>query len=101
MARLAGKRALITGGSRGIGAAITAAMAAEGAQVFTCGRGERPAELADNVIWHSADVSHQADVDEITQAVQEKLGGLDVLVNNAGIQVEKQSQKAPMPTGMM
>ena len=88
MARLAGKRALITGGSRGIGAAISAAMAAEGAQVLPVAVA-RPAELADNVIWHSADVSHQADVDEITQAVQEKLGGLDVLVNNAGIQVEK------------
>ena len=45
MARLASKRALITGGSRGIGAAITAAMAAEGAQVLTCGRGTRPAGL--------------------------------------------------------
>ena len=89
MARLAGKRALITGGSRGIGAAITAAMAAEGAQVFTCGRGARPAELADNVIWQTADVSRQADVEGLKQAVQEHLGGLDVLVNNAGIQVEK------------
>ena len=64
-------------------------MAAEGAQVLTCGRGARPAELADNVIWQTADVSHKADVDGLKQVVQEKLGGLDVLVNNAGIQVEK------------
>lgn len=89
MARLAGKRALITGGSRGIGAAIVAAMAAEGAEVLACGRGAKPDDLPDKAHWITADVSRKSDVDTIISSVQDHLGGLDILVNNAGVQVEK------------
>ncbi|MGC6485748.1 MAG: SDR family NAD(P)-dependent oxidoreductase [Candidatus Puniceispirillales bacterium] len=89
MARLAGKRALVTGGSRGIGAAVVAAMVAEGAQVLACGRGVEPDDLPRGAAWITADVSRRDAVEAIIGRVQESLGGLDVLVNNAGIQVEK------------
>jgi meso-butanediol dehydrogenase/(S,S)-butanediol dehydrogenase/diacetyl reductase len=89
MAKLTGKRTLITGGSRGIGAAIVAAMIAEGGRVLTCGRGARPDDLPEKVDWITADVSQKKDIEAIATMARESLGGLDILVNNAGIQVEK------------
>ena len=89
MNRLDGKRALITGGSRGIGAAIVTAMVGEGARVMACGRGARPDDLHGDVMWHQADVSQQQDVDGLIGGVTSSFGGLDILVNNAGVQVEK------------
>lgn len=80
--RLGGKRAIVTGGSRGIGRAIVDAFVAEGASVLTCGRGERPDGLPDGVQWESVDVGNSGDIDRLR-------GPLDILVNNAGVQVEK------------
>ena len=82
--RLAGKRAFVTGGRQGIGQGIVSAFLAEGAEVVTCGRGEAPADLGD-AGWLTLDVS---DPDAVNAAV-ETLGALDVVVNNAGVQVEK------------
>ena len=87
--RLDGTRALITGGSRGIGRAIVGAFVAEGARVLTCGRGGAPPDLPPGVTWHSADVSDRQQADELVAAARVQLDGVDILVNNAGVQIEK------------
>ena len=79
MAQLAGLRALVTGGGSGIGAAIAAALARDGAHVMVVDAD--PATAPDVV----ADVADTAAVDELFAAVLAQLGGLDVLVNNVGI----------------
>ncbi|KIC09089.1 short-chain dehydrogenase [Leisingera sp. ANG-M1] len=83
--RLAGKRALITGGRQGIGRGIAEAFRNEGAAVTICGRGPRPKGLAEDIIWHTLDVTDAAAVEELAWTTD----GTDVLVNNAGVQVEK------------
>jgi len=89
MSRLQHKTALVTGGRQGIGRAIVDRFVAEGARVMTCGRGPRPDDLAANILWQTADVSTNPDVDALTDLVKLEFGGLDVLVNNAGVQIEK------------
>ncbi|SDF90410.1 SDR family NAD(P)-dependent oxidoreductase [Bosea robiniae] len=94
MSRLAGKRALVTGGSRGIGAAIARRLAAEGADVALTY--ERSADKAAAVVKEIealgrkgfAIAADSADPAAVTGAVDQAakvLGGLDILVNNAGI----------------
>jgi 3-oxoacyl-[acyl-carrier protein] reductase len=91
---LKGKRALVTGASRGIGAAIAVELAAEGADVAITYEksAERAAEVVSAIRAHGRKgVAIQADSADVTavQASIEKtvreLGGLDILVNNAGI----------------
>lgn len=83
--RLAGKRALVTGGRQGIGRAIVDAFTREGAAVTTCGRGPRPEDLPEHVIWYTVDVSDAGAVADLAYTTD----GTDILVNNAGVQVEK------------
>lgn len=82
--RLAGKRALVTGGRQGIGRAIVAAFLTEGAEVIACGRGD-PGDLPRGCAWHQTDVADASQVAALARA----MGPLDILVNNAGVQVEK------------
>ncbi len=88
-AGLNGKIAVVTGGSRGIGRAIVARFDHEGAVVITCGRGERPHDLKAGVVWRQVDVGSGPDVLAFKEYVARQYGGLDVLVNNAGVQLEK------------
>ena len=83
------KTAVITGGRQGIGRALVEAFFHDGARVLTCGRGERPEGLPDNVLWHKTDVSKKTDVDALKELAVSVFGKVDVLINNAGIQLEK------------
>ena len=88
------KVALITGSSRGIGRAETIALARDGYAVcVNCvERDDKAQELADmlhseghEAMWYKADVSDAAAVKEMVAAIEEKLGAVTLLVNNAGI----------------
>lgn len=81
--------AIVTGGSRGIGAAIVARLLADGWNVATCGRGARPEGLAEAVLWLQADVAKRAEAEALVAETRARFGGVDLLVNNAGVQVEK------------
>ena len=87
--RVAGKTAVVTGGSRGIGKAIVNRFHAEGARVLTCGRGNRPADLDNAVFWTTVDITDATAVTQLVSTARAALGGADILVNNAGIQIEK------------
>lgn len=86
MGHLDGLRALVTGGASGIGLAVTTAFVREGATVAVLDlAATAPASLPDGVGYVVADVSDDAAVRAAVEAVAESLGGIDVLVNNAGI----------------
>ncbi|HWT94869.1 MAG TPA: SDR family oxidoreductase [Solirubrobacteraceae bacterium] len=78
-----GRRVLVTGGSRGIGAAIAERFATSGAQVLATAR-TAPAETPEGVTFVEGDVSTVDGIAAIAAAALEQLGGVDVLVNNAG-----------------
>jgi len=86
MGQLTGLRALITGGASGLGAAIAAAFTAEGAAVVVLDMADTPpAGLPGGAGYVQADITDDATVRAAVQTAAERLGGLDVLVNNAGI----------------
>jgi NAD(P)-dependent dehydrogenase (short-subunit alcohol dehydrogenase family) len=82
MFALAGKIAVITGGSSGIGRAVARRFSAAGARVLIADRRPTP----DGFDYFEADVSREADVAGMLDAAQREFGRVDVLVNNAGIQ---------------
>jgi 3-oxoacyl-[acyl-carrier protein] reductase len=87
---LAGTVALVTGGSRGIGFAIAKALAAHGASPVITGRNagdlaHARQQLGDTAHAIEADVRRPDDAHKAVEETVEKLGGLDVLVNNAGV----------------
>ena len=86
---LAGRRAVVTGGSKGIGLAVAAELIAEGASVAICSRnGSELAAAAQSLgagVFHqAADVTDPASVQSFVDAAADALGGVDILVNNAG-----------------
>jgi 3-oxoacyl-[acyl-carrier protein] reductase len=90
---LAGKVALVTGGSRGIGEAIARRLGEEGASISLCARHlEAAAQVAKAIearggqaLAIAADVGRPEDVDRLVTACLDRFGRLDILVNNAGI----------------
>ncbi|WP_459547586.1 SDR family oxidoreductase [Nocardia sp. X0981] len=80
---LAGKRALVTGGSRGIGAAVVRRLLDAGAEVLTTAR-SAPSTVPGGAVFVEADVRTRAGTEALATAAQEVFGGVDVLVHNAG-----------------
>lgn len=80
---LKGKRALVTGGTSGMGEAIVKRLAAAGATVITTARSV-PSQSLDPILFIQADVSTPEGVDQVIRGVQEHLGGVDIIVNNVG-----------------
>jgi len=81
---LDGKRALITGSSSGIGAAIARKLAAEGCQIIVHGRDKARAEEVGNEVGAVAIAIGDLSTDEAADRVREIAGDIDILVNNAG-----------------
>jgi 3-oxoacyl-[acyl-carrier protein] reductase len=91
---LSGKRAIVTGGSRGIGRAIVTRLATQGADVCFSYRGNETAAaeavreveaLGRRAIAVQADVAAPESADALARRALDELGGIDILVNNAGI----------------
>lgn len=86
---IAGQRVLITAGAGGIGLAIAQRLALHGARLFVCDVSEEVLDAFGRQFPDAgrikADVSDEADVDAMFSAIAGKLGGLDALINNAGI----------------
>lgn len=80
---LEGKRALVTGGTKGTGQAIVAALREAGAKVLTTAR-SRPEKLEHAEDFVLADVSNAEGCASVANAVRERLGGLDILVHVVG-----------------
>jgi 3-oxoacyl-[acyl-carrier protein] reductase len=93
MTALAGRVAIVTGGSRGIGAAITALLAEGGAAVVVSGRDGDRLERAvkdltaggASVVGVVADAASREDAERLVDTAKQRFGRLDVLINNAGI----------------
>jgi len=90
---LAGKVALVTGGTRGIGLAVARSLADDGASVVVSGRDPDRLEsaakelegLGASTLAVAADVAKREDADRLVEAAKERFGRIDLLVNNAGI----------------
>jgi NAD(P)-dependent dehydrogenase (short-subunit alcohol dehydrogenase family) len=82
-AEFAGKRALVTGGTKGMGEAIVRRLAAGGATVATTARSALPEGQAVE-LFVQADISTREGVDKVVREVRDRLGGVDILVNNVG-----------------
>ena len=80
---LKGKRALVTGGSRGIGAAIVRQLLGAGAEVLTTAR-SAASTVPEGATFVPADVRTRAGAQALAATAQEALGGVDILVHNAG-----------------
>lgn len=81
--QLAGQRALVTGGTKGVGAAVVQALHAAGVRVLAAARAV-PADPADGVCYLAADLSTAEGASQVAQSVLEQWGGIDILVNVLG-----------------
>src|SRR4051794_25076634 len=104
MSRLQDKVVLVTGGGSGIGLAVAGAFLQEGARVAITGRDagklRRAADslaAGDRLLTHAADVGDPAAVDGLVKAVLGRFGVLDVLVNNAGVNLKERTFRELTP----
>lgn len=93
---LTGRNAVITGGSKGLGEAMAAGLASAGANVMLVSRNETEAVAAAEVIardfgnqavGHAADIADPGQVDAMVKRAVDELGGVDILINSAGINI--------------
>ncbi len=84
---LTGARVIVSGGTKGVGRGISQCFLASGAQVIVCGR-NRPESLpqaaGNTAHFHPLDVRDADAIDTFVEDIQQRFGGIDVLVNNAG-----------------
>ncbi len=91
--RLDGRVAVVTGGDKGIGRAITLALAAHGAQVVIANRDRElametaalTAKVGETAAWVKTDVTSSDDVNHLVTKVSEDFGKIDIFVNNSGV----------------
>ena len=93
--QLAGRSAVVTGSTSGIGRAIAEAFAAEGANVMLNGFGDKGAiealrgdleRAGVKARYHGADMTKPAEIDDLIATAEREIGAVDILVNNAGVQ---------------
>jgi short-subunit dehydrogenase len=88
-----GKAVIVTGGSRGLGLAISRQLAKEGAHLALCARDMAELERAKaellthggEVFTYTCDITDKAEVERFAEAARQEIGPIDVLINNAGI----------------
>ena len=106
MMKFTDRKVIVTGGTRGIGKAVASGFAAAGAQVILTGRDATTAqavaaELDGDVQGLELDVANVESVQKFFAEALERLGGLDILVANAGITRDKLVMPSKMKTGTM
>ena len=92
MKKLEGKIAIVTGGTKGIGLAVTKLFLAEGATVIACSRNKNDLDI-DGVDYQKLDVSNADFCKKVVDYVVSKYGRIDILVNNAGIMKDRTTAK--------
>ncbi|QLG26918.1 glucose 1-dehydrogenase [Halorarum halophilum] len=102
--RFRDRTAVVTGSTRGIGAEIARRLAAEGANVVVTGRSEESGratvedveDVGGDAVFVRADLRDPDDIAALFEATSERYGGLDVLVNNAGVETTTAADEATM-----
>src|SRR5438876_7136427 len=103
MSKLAGKTALVTGGGSGIGLAIARVFLQEGARVAITGRDEAKLRRAcetlggKHVFAPAADVADPQQVQDLVGRVTQHFGGIDILANNAGVNIKQRTVRELTP----
>jgi len=94
---LKGKKAVVTGGSKGIGRAIVEEFLSLGAEVLTLARDRSslPETLKDKVIFMEGNIADEAFREKVATQVRDTWGKLDILVNNAGTNIRKPFEQYP------
>jgi NADP-dependent 3-hydroxy acid dehydrogenase YdfG len=104
MNKLSGKTALVTGGGSGIGLATAKALLDEGVKVAITGRNEAKLRdsaarlnVGDRLIWHAADLGDANAVQRLVADVTARLGRIDILINNAGVNIKERAFRELTP----